>query len=328
VRFDQAIDAYLRDQRAYGRINSDRTEDTYRSRLQALADDTGNRDPRTIGRDEIKATLRRWKHPNTQRVAHAVYTAFFDWTMEEGLRPANPARQVRKAKKRPSEIYRLSRTEVVALMDACATTREQRLIHLGVLAGLRNQELRGLRGEHLARPGAVWVSADIAKGRRERWVPVLAELEPIVAEIQAHVAAGEYVMPSRRPLNPPANTQWRENPRKPSSAQAVWRLVGDVARRAGIHAHVHPHLLRHAFGDHVARHSGLRAAQELLGHASVDTTQQTYTSRPTLDELTVSVHGLTYRGYPPGTDAANPQKATTGIEPVDCAFDDGIGDSR
>jgi site-specific recombinase XerD len=72
--------------------------------------------------------------------------------------------------------------------------------------------------------------------------------------------------------------------------------VQDVAIRAGIAAHIHPHLLRHAYGDHVAKHAGLRAAQALLGHASVDTTASTYVDKPGLDELTISVHGFTYRG--------------------------------
>jgi site-specific recombinase XerD len=95
--------------------------------------------------------------------------------------------------------------------------------------------------------------------------------------------------------------------------------VQEVAIRAGIAAHVHPHLLRHAYGDHVAKYAGLRAAQALLGHASLDTTASTYVDKPGLDELAVSVHGFTYRataGYPPDTPTAIPHKATTGIEPV------------
>jgi integrase len=55
--------------------------------------------------------------------------------------------------------------------------------HLGVCAGIRNAELRGLQRRHFERAGWIHVSADIAKGGRERWVPVLPELEPIVAEI-------------------------------------------------------------------------------------------------------------------------------------------------
>jgi hypothetical protein len=89
-----------------------------------------------------------------------------------------------------------------------------------------------------------------------------------------------------------------------------------VAKWAGIAAHIHPHLLRHAYGDHVARHAGLRAAQALLGHAAVDTTAGTYVDRPTLDELAVSVHGFSYRGYPREEHLEMPGVETAGIEPA------------
>jgi hypothetical protein len=65
-------------------------------------------------------------------------------------------------------------------------------------------------------------------------------------------------------------------------------------------------LLRHAYGAHVAKYAGLRSAQALLGHASVDTTASTYVEKPGLDELSVPVHGFSYRaigGYPPENPA-------------------------
>ena len=83
----------------------------------------------------------------------------------------------------------MTRAEVVAFLGAAATRREQRVAYLGVCAGIRNHELRHLQRRHFERPGWVHVSADIAKGGRERWVPVLPELEPVVAEILANVEA-------------------------------------------------------------------------------------------------------------------------------------------
>lgn len=319
MKFSQAIELYVKDMRRYGRINSDRTEHSYRHRLYVHGEDIRNRDPRTVGRNDIKRTLGRWANPNTQRNAHAILISFYDWSMEEGLRKDNPARQVRKAKKRETSVYRLTRDEVVALIDACQTERERRIIVLGVCAGVRNQELRGLRGEHFQREGYIWVSPDIGKGKRERFVPVLMEAVEVVGEIRSTVPPDEYVIPSRRPSNPPFNTRWTEYPGVPASPQAIWRTVDEVAKRAGIAAHIHPHLLRHAYGDHVAKYAGLRAAQALLGHASVDTTAGTYVDKPGLDELSVSVHGFSWRpteGYPPGERDANPVEATTGIEPV------------
>ena len=150
-------------------------------------------------------------------------------------------------------------------------------------------------------------------------MPVLEEAVETVEDIRTSVGPDEFVIPGRRPSNPPWNTRWREYPNRPSSPQAIWRTVQEVAIRAGIAAHIHPHLLRHAYGDHVAKHAGLRAAQALLGHASVDTTASTYVDKPGLDELTISVHGFTYRGsrgYPPAEHPEMPLEATTGIEPV------------
>jgi integrase len=114
--------------------------------------------------------------------------------MEEGMRKDNPARQTRRPKKRPVSVYRLTRREVVALMEAARTTRERRVIFIGVLAGLRNQELRGLQRRHVERVEAIWVSCDIAKGGRERFVPVLAELEPIVEDVLRTVGSSDYVI--------------------------------------------------------------------------------------------------------------------------------------
>jgi hypothetical protein len=67
-------------------------------------------------------------------------------------------------------------------------------------------------------------------------------------------------------------------------------------------------------------HAGLRAAQALLGHSSVDTTASTYVDQPGLEEISISVHGFSYRGatggYRTQEPPAIPLEATTGIEPV------------
>lgn len=316
MKFDQAIDLFLVDKREAGQITSRSTEVSYRSRLDAHGEDVGNRDPTKTGREDVKKTLRRWEHPNTKRHARSVLVSFYDWCMEEGMRETNPARQTRRPKKRPVSVYRLTRAEVVALLGAAQGTREQRVVRIGLLAGLRNQELRGLQRRHFERAGLVWVSRDIAKGGRERFVPVLAELEGVVEGILRDVRDGQYVVPSRRSVGGRHQTVYRETPYQACSSQSILRLVDEVARRAGISAHIYPHLMRHAFGDHVARYAGLRVAQATLGHASIDTTESTYVGAMSLDEIAVSLDGFRYdAGYARADPPQISVKAPSGFEP-------------
>jgi integrase len=316
VKFSHAVDVYIADMRSQGRINSPSTERGYRGCLDAHGEDVANRDPRTTNRDDVKTTLRRWTNPNSQSTRRAILVSFYDWCMEEGIRKDNPARQTRRPRRRKPNVYRFTRVEAMNFLQAAVTVRERRACFIGVCAGARNAELRGLQGRHFQRPGWVWISADIGKGGRERWVPVLPDLEPIAEEIRAHVALDEYVLPAQRWRDPGANTRRDDLARHRSSAQALYYLVKRVAARAGVRADVGPHTMRHAFGDHVARYAGMRNAQYLLGHAGIGTTES-YVGEPTLDELAAAVHGLSFlTGLPSGTHPSSPHGVVSGAEPV------------
>lgn len=65
----------------------------------------------------------------------------------------------------------------------------------------------------------------------------------------------------------------------------------EVGKPAGIGAYVYPHLLGHAYGDHVTRHAGIRNTQHLMGHAGVAMTN-IYVGRPTFEELSCSIRGF------------------------------------
>jgi site-specific recombinase XerD len=305
--------------RSQGRLNSDSSERGYRSTLDAHAEDVFNRDPSKTGRDDVKRTLRRWANPNTQGTNRAKLVSFYDWAMEEGIRRDNPARQTRRPRRRRSDSYRLTEGAVVALLRSARGVRERRAIFLMLCAGLRNAELRGLQGRHFERPGLVHVSADIAKGGRERWVPVIADLAAVASEIRGSVARNEFVLPAQRFRNPPYNTERADYALCRSSSQALRQLVMRVGDRAGISEHIHPHDLRHAFAEHLARETDARVAQHLLGHAHLGTTD-TYLGRPRLDDLIVAVRSVSYGTRTNVLGVAETlQKAleaTTGIEPV------------
>lgn len=307
MRFAEAIDAYIADQRIAGRINSDKTEIAYRSVLDRHAVDIANRDPRLVGRDDVKRTLARWPNPNTQRCSRSILVAFYDWCGEEGIRDTNPARLTRRPKRRPTQVYRLNRAEVAAILDACETTFERRAIFLGTCAGIRNAELRGLQGLHFQRDGWIWVSADIAKGRKERWVPVTADLEPIVNDIRNTVAPAHFVLPGSYVGGGAHGSPKviRTYPNRGTSSQTLQRTVAAVATRAGIAAHIHPHLMRHAYATYVVRHAGIQIGRAVMGHGDIRTTQA-YLDAPDLDDIAAGMAGITFRGYTPSDDPIQP----------------------
>lgn len=289
MRFSDAIDGYLRDQQHVGRVNSEETVRSYRRLLVVHAQDALG-GPVEATREDVKRTLARWEHPNTRAREHSILVSFYDWAMGEGHRADNPARQVPRAKTRKPAIVRLTRREVEAMIAVCETQRERWVILLGFCTGARAAELRAFQGRHFERPGFVWFSEDIAKGARERWVPVLPELAPVVEEIRASIRSDHHVIATYKTCTGVQRPRtWR------ISRDALARIVREVAQRAGITTRVYPHLLRHAFGDHVAKHAGLRVAQALMGHSSVQTTASVYVERPGLDELAGGVQGLRYR---------------------------------
>jgi integrase/recombinase XerC len=291
TKWPDAIAAYIRDQRQFGRCNSENTARHYRASLNFHHADVAGRSPLRTDREDVKRTLARW-HGNSQYNRHSVLISFYDWLLQEGHRKDNPARQVRRTKMTRPSVYRLTRAEAAAMMDACETPREQRAIYIGLLTGARVGELAALQIRHLERPGWVWFSEDITKGGKERWVPVLQELEPIIAETIGSVSPLSFVIPSRGHVS----ARLRGKTLEPISRTAISRIIKAIGARAGIAANIHPHLLRHSFGDHIAKHAGLRVAQALMGHESVETTARVYVDRPGLDELALHVQDFRYRG--------------------------------
>src|SRR5271167_2290384 len=134
MRFDQAIDLYIADMQAQGRLNSRSSVVGYRATLVAHGEDIGNRDPAYVGREHVKRTLRRWKHANTQGTNRSKLVSFYAWTMEEGLRKDNPAQQTRRPRRRPAMKSRLTGDEVAAILEAARGRRERRAIYLGACA--------------------------------------------------------------------------------------------------------------------------------------------------------------------------------------------------
>ena len=143
--------------------------------------------------------------------------------------------------------------------------RDRAIMEFFYSSGLRVSELAGLTLQQLdLDQGFVRV---FGKGSKERVVPVGAK---------ACAALSVYVTAARRHfVKPRTGSQLFLSERgRAISRKMLWVLIKKYARRAGITTPVKPHLLRHSFATHLlSGGADLRAIQEMLGHASIATTQ-------------------------------------------------------
>lgn len=147
--------------------------------------------------------------------------------------------------------------------DSALVARDRAMFELFYSSGLRLSELTGLDLDDVnLTSGEAQVTG---KGRKTRIVPVG----------QAALDALSAWLPQRQALlRGPAPALFIGQHGSRLSPRSVQLRLDRWARLAGLGQHVHPHLLRHAFATHVLQSSGdLRAVQEMLGHASISTTQ-------------------------------------------------------
>jgi integrase/recombinase XerC len=131
-------------------------------------------------------------------------------------------------------------------------------------SGLRISEALSLKRKDVPAPGGGDVLVVIGKGGKERMVPVLPQVLTLIADYDA-------LCPHDPGRDGPMFVGARGGPLSPRIVQLVMaRLRGAL----GLPASATPHALRHSFASHLlARGGDLRAIQELLGHASLSTTQ-------------------------------------------------------
>ena len=200
----------------------------------------------------------------------AALRAFYKFAAEEEIIPANLAENLslpRRWKRLPKslsdlEIKKLLTPPVEATAkELCATA----ILELAYASGLRLAELRNLRLEQLhLEEGFVTV---IGKGNQERVVPVG---KTAVAAIERYLHSGRPELVTPRT---PANVFLTQ--RGTAFAQStLWARIKARVARAGITRNVTPHMLRHSLATHLMENGAdLRVIQELLGHASISTTE-------------------------------------------------------
>jgi integrase/recombinase XerD len=143
--------------------------------------------------------------------------------------------------------------------------RDRALLELFYSSGLRVSELAALTLQQIdVREGYLRV---FGKGAKERVVPVGGKA---CFALETYLAAGRPQL-----VGPHTGSAFFLNHRGGAlSRVALWKIVKAHAKRAGITRNVKPHALRHSFATHLLTGGAdLRAIQEMLGHASISTTQ-------------------------------------------------------
>ena len=197
----------------------------------------------------------------------AAVRSFYNFLLREGAVARNAALEVqapKPGKRLPAALDVDQMARLLSLKPKNALEhRDLALLELFYSSGLRLSELTGLRIPDLdLEAGQVRV---LGKGHKERIVPVG----------RVAIAALRRWLDERARLAPAAQQAVFVGRRgEPLGPRAVQLRVAAQARAMGIPQHLHPHMLRHSFATHLLESSGdLRAVQELLGHASVSTTQ-------------------------------------------------------
>jgi integrase/recombinase XerC len=170
----------------------------------------------------------------------------------------------RSARKLPSALSPDEAVRLVAITGSDPlAVRDRALFELAYSSGLRLAELAGLDVDRIDLESGevrVW-----GKGAKERIVPVGAAARDAVRAwlpVRAGFAKAD----------PKAMFLGRSGAR--ITPRAIERRLAEWALRQGLTRHVHPHMLRHSFASHLLQSSGdLRAVQEMLGHASIASTQ-------------------------------------------------------
>jgi integrase/recombinase XerC len=201
--------------------------------------------------------------------------SFYRFLVKERLATSNPARAVQAPRlpRRLPEV--LPEADVAALLESPAgdgplALRDRAFLELLYSSGLRVSELTGLDLDELdLEEGLVRV---LGKGGKERVVPVGG---PARDALRRWIAEGRPALLAG-PDGPRAHGALFVNYRGGRlSPRSVARRLDRSVTAAGLPRHLHPHVLRHCFATHLLGNGAdLRGIQELLGHASLSTTQR------------------------------------------------------
>jgi len=210
--------------------------------------------------------------PTSLRRRAAAIKGFYRFAFGEGLIDVDVAAHLdlpRQSRRLPDT---LTVEEVELLLEAASErgVRDRTLLEVLYAAGLRVSEATGLDREDVSLDGG-FVRV-IGKGDRERLVPIGDEA---IDWLSTWIEGAREVLLERHHVQPVRGGALFLGDRgRRLARQQAWAAVSVAAERAGLGGRVSPHTLRHSFATHLLEGGAdLRVVQELLGHASISTTE-------------------------------------------------------
>ncbi len=295
----EAFERYLTGERRASKL----TVSTYLRDLSALAAFVSKRSPERADAAQLTvrdlraflASFDEAKEPATMIRKVSALRAFYRFLLRKKLAPKNPAAELKTPKlkrKLPTFLAVEKANETTEMPTALGTTathlRDRAMLEVLYGSGVRVSELAGLDLDALDLPAGV--ARVLGKGSKERLVPLGS---------QAREALSQY-LEVRHQLHD-AKTQ-RQDPDALFLGARGERLgvrqVQKLVKRYGMlstgTASLHPHALRHSCATHLLdAGADLRSIQELLGHASLSTTQRyTHVSVDKLQAIYTKAHPL------------------------------------
>lgn len=195
--------------------------------------------------------------------------SFYRWLSErEGFEPTAvlATRSPKFQRKLPRPLSPEAASEMIDTLDMQSLTpwisaRDQAVVTLLYGCGLRISEALSLSGADLPIGSTLRI---IGKGNKERMVPVIA---PARDAVERYVAICPYEITQQSPV-------FRGSRGGTLNPRVIQKVVEKTRMQLGLPATATPHAMRHSFATHLLNAGGdLRAIQELLGHASLSTTQ-------------------------------------------------------
>jgi integrase/recombinase XerC len=265
--------AYLKNERNV----SPHTERSYLSDLEQFSEFLDNKDVAAIDHQTLRQFIAHLMKAEVKKSSIArklsAIRSFFKYLNREGILASNPARLVatpRRGKRLPAV---LTADDAQRLVEAPSTVppdtsdptscfRDQAILETLYSTGVRASELIGMNGDDIDRHDRLVRIR--GKGRKERVVPIGPKaLNAIDTYLNKKKKSAEHAAVFTGPSG------------KRLTARTVQRILENYRKKLGLQQKASPHTLRHSFATHLLESGAdLRAIQELLGHASLSTTQR------------------------------------------------------